>query len=111
MDKLLKRSVFETLEEAIVSPYFMTTQIYPLKRDTIFYTCHIVNIDNIVIRFLGVELVYTEGRYDKTCTGILLGKSFSEIHKGFEIDIDSELKEAIDAAVLEFYDKHKALSC
>ena len=109
MDKLLKRSIFETLEEANVSPYFMTTQIYPLGRETIFYTCHIVNIDNIAIRFSGIELIYSEGRYDATATGIILGKSFSEIHKGFEIDIDSEVKDAIDAGVLEFYDKHKAL--
>ena len=107
MDRFLKRSVSETLEEALVSPFFMTTQIYPLERDTIFYTCHIIRLDNIMIRFLGIELVYTEGIYDATCTGIILGKSFSEIRKGFEIDIDPDLKEAIDSAVYEFYIKHR----
>ena len=106
MDKLLARSVFETLEEAYVSPYLMTTQIYPLGRETIFYTCHIINIENIAIRFTGVELIYTRGRYDAYSTGIILGKSFSEIQKGFEIDIDSEVKEAIDEGVRTFFDKH-----
>ena len=106
MDKLLQRSVYETLEEAYVSPYFMTTQIYPLGKETIFYTCHIVNLDNIAIRFLGNELIYTRGKYDAYSTGIILGKSFSEIHKGFEIDIDSGIKESIDAGVKQFYDKH-----
>ena len=106
MDKLLRLSVFETLEEAYVSPYFMTTQIYPLGHDTIFYTCHIANLDNIAVRFDGCELIYTHGKYDAYCTGIILGKSFSEIHKGFEIDIDSGVKEAIDAGVKDFYDNH-----
>ena len=106
MDKLLARSVFDTLEEAYVSPYLMTTQIYPLGRETIFYTCNIVNIDYIIIRFLGVKLIYSRGRYDAYATGIDLGKSFSEIQKGFEIDIDSEVKEAIDEGVKRFFDKH-----
>ena len=106
MDTLLKRSVAETLEEAYSSPYLMTTQIYPLKRDTIFYTCHIVNMDNIAVHFLGIDLIYTTGRYDSVSTGIILGKSFSKIRKGFEVDIDPELKEAIDAGVYEFYKKH-----
>ncbi len=106
MDNLLKISVFETLEEAYVSPYFMTTQIYPLGHDTIFYTCHIVNLDNIAVRFNGQELIYTRGKYDAYCTGIILGKSFSEIQKGFEIDIDSGIKESIDAGVEAFYKKH-----
>ena len=90
MDRFLKRSVSETLEEALVSPFFMTTQIYPLGHDTIFYTCHIANLDNIAVRFDGCELIYTHGKYDAYCTGMILGKSFSEIHKGFEIDIDPD---------------------
>ena len=106
MDKLIKLSMIESLEEAYNSRYFMTTQIYPLGHDTIFYTCHIVNLDNIAIRFLGYELIYTHGKYDSYCTGTILGKSSSDIKNVFEIDIDSKLKEAIDAAVLEFYNKH-----
>lgn len=109
MDTLLQRSVFETLEEAYVSPYFMTMQIYPLGHETIFYTCHIINLDIIVVRFNGIDLVYSEGEYDKFATGSILGKSFSEIKDGFVLDLDPKVTEAIDSAVWKFYEKHKSM--